>query len=240
MTLPATRPVRTRERILAAALQCFVSAGYEQTTIATIRAASGVSNGALFHHFPTKEAIAEALYIDGISSFQYGLRAILRQPPASLRAAVEAVIGNQLSWTEQHPDHARFIYLRGHLDFDSAGGAAVDALNRDLATELRHWMAPLVTAGQIRPMSMLMMTAIVSGPAHALARRWLAGQLAEPLVSYAGELADAACAGLSAGRPEPRPRARPAVAEHQVAVELRADDGTVTGTGKMTIRFAPP
>jgi AcrR family transcriptional regulator len=187
-----------RERILVAALRCFLARGYEQTTIAQIRSDSGVSNGALFHHFPTKEAIADALYVEGIASFQEGVREIVRQPPRSLQAAVRAVIGHQLAWTEQHADLARFIYQRGHPDFDSLGGAAVGALNRSLAAEVRRWMAPLAERGLIRPVPMLVVTAIVNGPAHAVARRWLAGQVPEPLTSYADVLARAACAALAA------------------------------------------
>jgi AcrR family transcriptional regulator len=240
VTLPSTAPPATRERILATALRCFLSAGYEQTTIAAIRAGSGVSNGALFHHFRTKEAIAEALYVAGISSFQDGLRDILRQSPGSLHAAVLAVIGHQLAWTEQHPDYAQFIYLRGHLDFDSPGAAAVDALNRDLAAAFRRWMAPLLASGELRPMSMLMMTAIVTGPAHAIARRWLAGQLADdPLGSYAGDLAAAACAGLGRDGAVAGLASEPAVREGRVTVDLLDPDGGVTGHGEMTIRFAP-
>jgi AcrR family transcriptional regulator len=236
-------PGGTRQRVTAAALRCFLAGGYEQTTIAQIRAESGVSNGALFHHFPAKEAIAEAIYVDGIRSYQDGLWSIVGRPPGSLRAAVRAVIGHQLAWTEQHPDHARFIYQRGHLDFDTAGGAAVDALNRELAAEFGRWMAPL--ADQIRPMSMLMVTAIVTGPAHALARRWLAGHLRGPLSGYAGELAEAACAGLQGapadpGEPSADGRRRPAATQGRITVELLDADGLVTGRGEGTVQLARP
>jgi AcrR family transcriptional regulator len=81
----------TRRRILEAALACFLEDGYEQTTIARIRERSDTSNGALFHHFPSKEAIAEALYVEAIASFQEGLweswcgagRALCGQPCAA-------------------------------------------------------------------------------------------------------------------------------------------------------------
>lgn len=210
---------------------------------------SGVSNGALFHHFPTKEAIAEALYVEGIGSFQEGVREIVRQPaPRSLLAALRAVIGHQLTWTEEHADLARFIYQRGHLDFDSLGGAAVGALNRSLAAEVRQWMEPLVERGLVRPTPMLVVTAIVNGPAHAVARRWLARQVHEPLTRYADVLARAACAALSADGPAdeastaPASRAedRPSRADSgRITVELLDADGLVTGRGEATIRLAP-
>lgn len=187
----------TRERILDAALACFTEHGYEHTTTARIRERSGVSNGALFHHFPTKEAIAGALYVDAIASFQEGLWELLRRRPRSLRAAVRGSIAHQLRWIEEHQDRARFLYTRGHLDWDGPAGAQLQELNRDLAQAYRDWMTPLLQSGQVRPMSMLMVNAIVTGPVHSIARRWLAGQLRSPLHAYLDELADAACAALS-------------------------------------------
>src|ERR1700720_1653158 len=162
----------TRSRILDAALTCFIESGYEQTTIARIRDRSGASNGALFHHFASKEAIADALYVDAMASFQQGLWAVLRRRPRSARAAIRGSISHQLRWIEENEDRARFLYMRGHLDWDSPAGAQLVELNRNLAQAYRDWMAPLLDSGQIRPMSMLLATAIVTGPGHAIARRW--------------------------------------------------------------------
>ena len=71
----------TRQRILDVALACFTEDGYEQTTIARITERSGTSNGALFHHFASKEAIADALYVAAIASFQQGLWELLSRQP---------------------------------------------------------------------------------------------------------------------------------------------------------------
>jgi AcrR family transcriptional regulator len=223
----------TRRRILDAALACFIEEGHEPTTIARIRERSGTSNGALFHHFPSKEAVADALYVEAIASFQEGLWALVRQRPSSLRAAVLGAIAHQLSWTEQHADLARFIYMRGHLDWDSSGGAELAALNRELAAAYREWMAPLVESGEIRQTSMLVITALVSGPAHAIARRWLAGQVHGPLTAFADELAEAAWAALRGTQVRGRPPRQ--VPRHgRVTVELLADDGSVVAQGQAT------
>jgi AcrR family transcriptional regulator len=113
----------TRRRILDAALACFIENGYEQATIARIRERSGTSNGALFHHFASKEAIADALYVEAIASFQQGLWELLRRKPRSPRAMVRETIAHQLRWIEQHPDLARFVYRRGSLGWDSTIGS---------------------------------------------------------------------------------------------------------------------
>src|SRR5438105_2720089 len=189
--------IETRTRILDAALECFLEAGYEQTTIARIRERSGVSNGTLFHRFSTKEAIADALYLESIASFQEGLWRLLAKRPRSLRAAVRGTIAHQIEWIEANVDRARFVYTRGTLEVDSPGSGELDAINRELADAYEAWLRPLVDRGQARPMSMLLRNAVVTGPTHSIARSWLAGQLDSPLRTYVEELADAACAALT-------------------------------------------
>jgi len=44
----------TRERLLRAAAEVFAARGYDGTRVADIAAAAGVSNGALYAHFPSK------------------------------------------------------------------------------------------------------------------------------------------------------------------------------------------
>jgi hypothetical protein len=145
-----------------------------------------------------------------MASYQEGLWTLLRRRPRTLRAAVRGTISHQLAWIEAHADSARFLYAHGHLEWDTPAGAELVALNASLAAAYRDWMAPLIAQGEVRATSMLMLTAIVTGPSHAIARRWLAGYLEKPLRSYTDELADAACAALEPTRPRRRARAEPA------------------------------
>jgi AcrR family transcriptional regulator len=229
----------TRRRILDSALRLFLEDGYEQTTIARIRYDSHVSNGALFHHFRSKEAVADAIYVDAIASFQNGLWELIRSRPRSLRAALHGTISHQLAWVEQHPELARFVYLRGHLDWESPASAELAALNRDLAAAFRQWMEPLVADGEIRPTSMLVITAIVNGPAHAIARRWLAGQVDSLPSTFADELADGACAALRGTRVRPRKLQPLANQRGRVTLELVGEDGSVFAHGHATADLIP-
>jgi AcrR family transcriptional regulator len=239
---PRARRLRAREgtrrRILDAALACFTELGYEQTTVSLIRRRGGVSNGALFHHFASKEAIADALYVEAMASFQEGLWAVLRRRPRTLRAGIRATISHQLGWVQDNPDRARFLYVRGHLDWDSPASADLAELNRELAAAYRGWLTPLQQAGKVRPTSIVMLTAIVTGPTHAIARRWLAGHLAQTPDSHLDELTDAACAAL--GSPAGTPaRAQASVRHGRVRLELLADDDSVLASGGATVALAP-
>lgn len=56
-----SRSDETRARILAAAVECFTRSGYDATGVAEICAHAGVSKGAFYHHFPSKQAAFLAL-----------------------------------------------------------------------------------------------------------------------------------------------------------------------------------
>ena len=53
--------VATRERILDGALDVFARKGYHRALVDDIVRASGTSKGAVYHHFPNKEAVFVAL-----------------------------------------------------------------------------------------------------------------------------------------------------------------------------------
>ncbi|MGW3545811.1 TetR/AcrR family transcriptional regulator [Nocardia niigatensis] len=222
-----------RDRVLQAALDCFTEDGYERTTIARIRERSGVSNGALFHHFPTKEAIAGALYVESISSVQDGYRRVLAQRPTVLADAVAGVIRHQLSWVETNPTRARFLYSQGRLNWTTEAGGQLQAMNADIGAAYREWLAPFVARGEARELPMIVTVAVVTGPAHAIAQQWLAGQLLGSALDYLDDLVDAAVAGLS-GTPAPRrePTMRPVTG--RIRVQLLDSEGVLVAEGEAT------
>ena len=113
-------------------------------------------------------------------------------------------------------------------------------------------MAPFVEAGQIRPMPMLVLNAVVSGPTHAIARQWLAGPASEPLRSYLEQLADAAAAALSgpaaalsgpaaalSGPPAATARHRDAGRHGRMRLQIVSDDGSILAEGEATMDLLP-
>jgi AcrR family transcriptional regulator len=203
-----------KQLILDAALSVFAELGFEHTTTGQILSRGGISNGALFHHFPTKEAIAEALYLRGIASYQDGLlRAIESHSDAdTARATIKAAVRHHLAWVEANQDLARFMYERGRPDWQPAHGVAVRKLNRSAAMHVRDWIAPLAAAGVVRDLPLAVLAACVVGPAHFVARRWLSGIIAARPTSFTDALADAAWAALAPGKPR-----RSAAPSHRIS-----------------------
>jgi AcrR family transcriptional regulator len=59
----------TRNRILEAAEECFTRYGYDSTGVAEICNTAGVSKGALYHYFPSKQAIFVEMFETWMRSF---------------------------------------------------------------------------------------------------------------------------------------------------------------------------
>ena len=59
-------PESMRSRVLDAAARLFQERGYHSTGIRDIMQATGISSGALHHHFPTKDAIALAVITERV------------------------------------------------------------------------------------------------------------------------------------------------------------------------------
>ncbi len=201
-----------KQVILDAALRVFAEFGYDAATTAQIIARAGISNGALFHHFRSKDAIGEALYLQGIASYQAGLVKALdrHHGPKAARATVKAAVHHHLAWVEANRDLAGFMYERGRPDWQPAHGAGVRKLNRATAVHVRDWMAPLVQAGVIRDLPLTALAAVINGPAHFIARRWLSGLTSASPTSFTDILAESAWAAIAPHRvralPAPPPR----------------------------------
>ena len=70
------RAEETRGRILDAAVRKFSMAGYAAASVDEICAEAGVSKGAFYHHYPSKQAIFLALMQGWLATINLGLEAV--------------------------------------------------------------------------------------------------------------------------------------------------------------------
>ena len=168
----ATR--RRRQDILDAALECFSSIGYDETTLADIRERAGASTGSIYHHFGSKERIAASLYLDALGQTQTaGLEAVLRTRTA--RTGIAAQVGAYIDWVVEHPALARFLFTMRHAPFLDTEESTIAGLNEDIRDRAGKWISDRVDAGELPDIEPAMRWAIVFGPCRHWAGSWLGG-----------------------------------------------------------------
>jgi len=72
-----TRSEETRARILSVAETLFAQLGFDATGVADICASAGVSKGAFYHHFPTKQAVFQNLLEGWLAQLDQQMSAVL-------------------------------------------------------------------------------------------------------------------------------------------------------------------
>ena len=73
------RSEETHHRILTAATQLFSNTGYDATGVAEICEAAGVSKGAFYHHFPSKQAVFIELLNSYLASIDAGFNTMRQE-----------------------------------------------------------------------------------------------------------------------------------------------------------------
>jgi AcrR family transcriptional regulator len=186
----ASDPPR-RAQILAAALAAFTEHGVAGASIEDIRRRSGASVGSIYHHFGGKDALAGALYLEGLGDYQRGFLATLDSAD-STRAGIEGVVHHHVGWIAQRRDLARFLLLGRDASVVVATERPLRDLNRRFFAAVGKWVGPRVERGELRDLNTQLLTALWIGPSQELARQWLGGRTAISMTDAAPVLAHAA------------------------------------------------
>ncbi len=128
---------RNREALLDAATRTFAASATEPSMRAIAREA-GVGIATLYRHFPTREALVEAVYRDQVQRLTHGADDLLeRLPPSEALRAWAALFGDWLM-----TKHGMVDTLRSMID----SGAIVQT---DTRVELLAAIASILTAGAV-------------------------------------------------------------------------------------------
>ena len=185
----------TRQRLVEVATQLFATEGYEATSIEAVLRAAGISRGALYHHFDTKETLFEAVLDAVETQVAVRLGAATRgiaDPIEATRAAWHAWLGMAgeqvvrrivlldapaaVGWVKWREIDARHGF--GGLKRRLAALAAQGRLREDLVDIYAHMLlAALMEAALVIAQSDDFDTALQAGrdAVDGLLMTWVAG-----------------------------------------------------------------
>jgi AcrR family transcriptional regulator len=165
--------VATRERILDAALQVFAQKGYHRAVVDDIVRASGTSKGAVYHHFPNKEALFLALVdefsarlAEAIAGAIAGSHGALGKVEAALRAGLETFA--------RHRELARILLLES-VSLGPAYQAKRAEVHGRFAALIRAYLDQAVAEGSIPPLDTRVATLAWLGAVNEVVIQWLHG-----------------------------------------------------------------
>lgn len=148
----AERRAETRERLLDATVRCLETLGYARTTTTEVCRLAGVSQGALFKHFPTKAALmaATAAHLFAALVAHYR-REYARLPSGSTRLAASIDLLWALFETPRmHAAFELYVAARTEPDLAKALGPVADAHYENLHALARELFPTVDAAGAAR------------------------------------------------------------------------------------------
>jgi AcrR family transcriptional regulator len=163
-------PTSTKSRVLEAATQVFLRQGFAATSMDQVRQEAGVSNGSLYHHYPTKAQLADALYAHTLRDFHATLMKAIHGR-ATAQSGVKGLVRNYIQWVVDNPLSARLLHeLRRSGGLADAGQWTT--ANAEGFEVLAVWLRQKVDAGEMRDLAFPVWTAVVFAPAISLTPHW--------------------------------------------------------------------
>ena len=122
------------ERILKSAIKLFVKKGYNATSVAEIMKAAGLTRGALYCHFKTKEHLAHEIIKLFEDKFLKNMVAFVEESGGSPLTRIENMIRFDIRFAGENPELCLFMTL---ISAEMCGSG--ERLESHLKTFYRKW-----------------------------------------------------------------------------------------------------
>ncbi len=186
------RPAGVKTRVERAALELFAANGFDGVSIADIATAAGVSQGALYRHYASKDELAWTLFSTAYLRTGANLD-MIRASRSGLDARVTAMVAHFCALYDDDPALFRFMLLAQHgllPRIQQGSRTPVDAI-ADVVIDA-------VAEKQLMPTDPATGAAVIMGVILQTATFHIYGRLAGSLSERAPALARAAIAAVTA------------------------------------------
>lgn len=176
----------TRERIVESATEAFGEHGYHDTSMDEIVRRSGFSKGAIYFHFPGKEALFSALVERLADALEESARASVDKERGAV-ARVDAALQAMLGMIARHRGLARVVLVSG-----GGLGAVVDShlakLHERFARFIKEYLDGAAADGSVPRIDTEIVAHAWLGAIKEIVTRWLRAGGEAPLEKAVPEL----------------------------------------------------
>lgn len=182
----------TKEKIVRAALHLFVRKGVDGASMRDVVHEAGISLGAFYNHYRSKEELAWTLFSEGWSGIATEMRRRARAEEG-LRNQLRAIVGYVFAFFDEDPDQVGYVFFSRHLHLRQVN---VRLPNPHLV--IRLFITNAIARGEARKMDAEVATQIVMGVVIQMIDAKMLNLVKGPLATHAQEVADALYRALKA------------------------------------------
>jgi AcrR family transcriptional regulator len=186
------RPKRTQERIERVAIQLFATKGVRETTIKDIAAAAGLSEGALYRHFTSKDDLVWRAFEHRYVALAFRLTSAA-DPGTTTRDRLGAMIREIALAHDDDPALFHFLVFVQHGQLSRLAADTPTPV-----TVVHDLLASAIASGELPAQDANLATALVFGLVLQPMTFAAYGRLPGPQATYVERLAAAAWAALTA------------------------------------------
>jgi len=186
-------PQQKTEQVLTAARRLFVRYGYHNVSIPQIVAESGVSIGAIYHHFSNKEGVAKAVHDRALSQFSEQFEQRL-QGRRGARQQLKAFADLVFETADNDSEMMEYMLTLKHGEFLSEVPPICAA---EPFSRVQRIIAEGIAAGELRKGDAFIAAIAFTGVILRAVELRLSGVLDQPLANLAEALFASAWAAIA-------------------------------------------
>lgn len=193
---PVGRPATIadpRQTIMAHAARMFATQGYENTSLSQIASATGISKAALYHYFPAKQEIYDAIVVEMLQNMKDQVWARVEQQ-SSFKDRLKAFMTAHADFFQDN--YQEFVTLLHGISGTSRGRSAEElAARARYENALRSLVQSGTEAGDIRQQDTAVVARAILAPLNAMPR-WFNPKGTRRAAEFAEEFFDLLFEGL--------------------------------------------
>lgn len=184
---------RTKEKLLRATVRLVVEQGAEAATIQAIAREAGITEGAIYRHYRSKEELRWQAYKQTVEDMANRKQSLL-DTPGSIREKIDAWIQLTYAYFDEYPLAFSYVLLTPQPQIKSEQELEITKRQGRLFMQL---MREAASAGEIRDISPQMAMCHFTGLMLNIPRLINEGAIKGPATKHVGQAADAVWRVLS-------------------------------------------
>ncbi|HAA90473.1 MAG: Transcriptional regulator, TetR family [Thermoanaerobacterales bacterium 50_218] len=183
-----------KQRIITAAQKLFVKKDYHNTTIHDIVEEAGVSIGALYHYFASKEELARHIHHSAVHEFLSRYEREVRSQPTT-KKKIQAFTSLMFQWAEDDPVMVEYLLYGRPKEILEKSFSICSEEGLQAVMEI---VQEGIQKGEICPIEPFAAAALISGTIIRMIELRLIGIVSYPLSQISNQIAESIWRAINA------------------------------------------